>query len=342
MVFSCRHPLKALFPKKNDACISSHLLSLLNNFETSLTASIAELVPKKDDHFITVSWMIEAMHSLCETHQSISTLIATTDEDLPVSDMEESMYADIGSKLLELCTAFTSELSRLNHGNMLLKIAFSDLEEVSLSHIDSWRQHMASKNPKIENCVEVLSSLVESINDNLHHGLYKKVKKGCEEEKVLMRALYGVRVKTLYIFSVFAAAFSGSSKNVLKITIPKVMEEVEEWEEEKEEEVIPWEEAFMELQNMIMNTFLSNKVMVIKDVKAVEAGVEMVYAVVQEGSVPSSLMVEPLKQSVMELSEKVDLVSKETSCLFDTVTSARDAMFERLRTKYEDELAESN
>ncbi|KAJ4876713.1 Uncharacterized protein Rs2_41731 [Raphanus sativus] len=173
----------------------------------------------------------------------------TTDVDLrPVSEMEESMYADISSKLLELCDAFTSELARLNRGNMLLKLAFSDPEDVSLSHLDCWRQHMASKNPKIENSGE----------------------------------------------------------------------------------------------NMIMTTFLSKRFVVIKDVVAVESGVEMVYAVVQEGSVPNSLMFEPLIQSVMELSERLDLVSKETSCLFNTVIAARDELFERLRTKYEDELAESN
>ncbi|KAH0920596.1 hypothetical protein HID58_020614 [Brassica napus] len=105
MFFSCGNPFKALFPKKNNACMFSHLVSLLNNFETSLRVSIAELVPKDDDK--------NAMHSLCEIHQCISTLM-TTDVDLPVSDMEESMYADISSKLLEVCNAFTSELARLN------------------------------------------------------------------------------------------------------------------------------------------------------------------------------------------------------------------------------------
>lgn len=202
---------------------------------------------------------------------------------------------------------------------------------------------MASKNPKIENSGEVLSSLVEDMDRSHHHGLYKKVNKKntkeYEEEKVLMRALYGVKVKTLYIFSVFAAAFSGSSKNILFINIPK---EVEDEDEEDDQDEVPWEQAFMELQNMIMTTFLSKRFVVIKDVVAVESGVEMVYAVVQEGSVPNSLMFEPLIQSVMELSERLDLVSKETSCLFNTVIAARDELFERLRTKYEDELAESN
>ncbi|KAL0845959.1 hypothetical protein Bca101_019205 [Brassica carinata] len=261
VLFSCGNPFKALFSEENNACISPQLLSLLNNFETSLRVSITELVPKGDDKndFLTVSWMIQAMHSLCETHQGITTLM-TTDLDLPVSDMEESlidMYVDMSSKLLELCNAFTSELYRLNHGNMLLKLAFGNPEVFSLSHIDRWRQHMASKNPSIQNCEE--------------------------------------------------------------------MEEV------------PWGQAFMELQNMInpeiKKTFLSDRFAVIRDLEAVESGVEKLYAAVQEGWDPNLSVVEPLKQLVIELSGRFDLVSKETSCLLETMVSAREALCESLWTK---------
>ncbi|CAH8391896.1 unnamed protein product [Eruca vesicaria subsp. sativa] len=305
---NCGNPFKALFPKKNNA----HLLSLLNDFETSLTVSIAQLVPKDNDEngFLTFSWMVHAIHSLCETHQSITTLV--TDLDVHVSDMEESMiymHGDISVKLRQLCTAFNSELCRLNHRNLLLKIACRKPEAFSLSQLDGWRQHMASKNPRIEICGEVLSSLVESMNH--HHSLYKKVKKTKEneKEKVLLRALYGAQVETLYIFSVFYAAFTGSSKNLLYLIIPKDMEEV------------PWGQ---------------NRFMVIKDLEAVESGAENFCTAVQEGLVPNLLMVEPLKKSVMELSERVDRVSKEMSCLSDVVSSARDTLFKRLMTKFED------
>ncbi|RID43172.1 hypothetical protein BRARA_I00049 [Brassica rapa] len=335
MFFSCVNPFKALFPKKNNACISPHLLFLVNKFEISLTASIAELVPKDDDEddFLTYSWMIDAMHSLCETHLGFTTVM-TTDVDLPhVSDMEESlieMYVDISSKLLDLCDAFTSELYRLNHGNMFLNIAFSNPEEFHSSHLDRWKQHMASKNPSIENCGKVLRSLAESLNHH-YHSLYKKMtkkEKQYEKEKVLLRALYGVMVNTLYIFSVFAAAFTRSSKNLLHLTIPKEMEE--------EEEEVRWGQAFVELQNMvkpeIQNTSLSKRFGVIRDLEAVESGVEKLYAAVQEGCPNLLMMMEPLKQSVKELSERYDLIYKATRCLWDTVILARDAVSERLLT----------
>lgn len=334
--FRCSNPFKILFPKNNNAPLSPKLLSLLNNFETKLTVSIRELIPKDKNDIVSVSWMIQAMESLCETHKSMRTLVS--DLELSVSDLEENLiyiYSDVTLKLLELCNAFTSELDRLNHGNLLLKFAFSKLEtsncseKFQLSYVDSWNQHMVSKNPRIENCGAVLCRLVESM-DHYHHHLPKKAKKKHSAKgKILLRALYSVKIQTLYIFGVFAAAFSGSSKNLFYLTVPKEMEE------------LPWAHTFTELQNAvnpeIKNTFLSDRFTVIKDLEAVESGVKKLYTAVQEGSVPI-LLVEPLKKSVIELSEKFDIVSKETHCLSKIVISARDALFESLWKKYAEEL----
>ncbi|KAF8107111.1 hypothetical protein N665_0126s0029 [Sinapis alba] len=330
VLFSCGTPFKALYSKKNNACISPHLLSLLSNFETSLRLSITQLVPKDDekDDFLSVYWMIQAVYSLCETHHSVMTLV--TDLDLPVSDLEESLmykYSDIMARLLQLCNSFVLELSRINDGNMLLKLAFGNNGEFSLSHIDSWRQYMATKNPRIENCGEVLSKLVEYMND--YNILYVKVKeKQTAKVKVLLRALYGVKVKTLYIFSVFAAAFSGSSKHILYLTIPKEMEEEE----------VPWEEAFMKLQNMInqeiKNTFLSDRFTTgMKDIEAVESSVEKLYAAVEEGSAPDKLMVALLRLTVVDISERFEIASEATRRLREKVMCARDAVFKRVWNK---------
>ncbi|KAL1198134.1 Protein BPS1 [Cardamine amara subsp. amara] len=330
--FHCRNPFKILFAK-NKKHLSPKLLSLLNNFETNLTVSIRELIPKDENDIISVSWMNQAMESLCKSHKSIKTLVKNL--ELPISeDLEENLiynYSDVSLKLLELCNAFTSELDRLNHGNLLLKFAFGKLEtnncaeEFQLSHLDSWNQHMVSKNPRIENCSAVLSGLVESMD----HLSKKAKKKHSAKGKVLLRALYGVKVKTLYIFGVFAAAFSGSSKSLFYITVTKEMEE------------LPWGQAFMELQNkinpVIKNTLLSERFTVIKDLEVVESGVKKLYTSIQEGLVPTWL-VESLKKSVLELSERFDLVSKGTLSLSKIVISARDALFESLWTKYAEEL----
>ncbi|CAH8389555.1 unnamed protein product [Eruca vesicaria subsp. sativa] len=334
LFFRCGNPLKVLVPKNNNAGISQNLLSLLNNFETNLTVLIKDLIPKDDGNAIlTVSWMKEAMTSLCKTHKSIKKLV--TEVELPVSDLEENfiyIYSGISLKLLELCNSFTSELDRLNYGNLLLKFAFNKLEtrscseETFLLHLESWRKHMASKNPRIEICGAILSSLVESLQHH-HHSLSKKKLSG--KGRVLQRALYGVNVKTLYISSVFAAVFSGTSNSLLCLTIPKEMEDV------------PWAQALMDLQNMvnpeIKNAFLSDRFTVIKDLEEVESGVKKLHIAVQEGSV-TNVVVEILNKSVMELSDRFDLVSKETGCLLKTVIFARDAMGERLWTKSEEDL----
>ncbi|EOA20902.1 hypothetical protein CARUB_v10001238mg [Capsella rubella] len=333
--FRFKNPFKILFKKSNNARLSPKLFSLLNNFETNLTVSIRELIPKDKNDIISVSWMIQAMESLCETHKSIETFM--TDLELSLSDLKENLiyiYSDVSLKLLELCNAVTSEIDHLNHGNLLLKIAFSKLEtnncreELQLSsHLDSWNQHMVSKNPRIENCGAVLSRLVESMD---HHHLSKKAKKKHSVKgKVLLRALYGVKVKSLYIFSVFAAAFTGSSKNLSYLRVQKEMEE------------LPWAQAFMELQNKvnpeIKNAFLSDQSMGIKDLEAVDASVKKLNTAVQEGSVPI-LLLEPLKKSVIELSERFDLLYEETGCLLRIMISARNAVSESLWTKYEEEL----
>ena len=51
--------------------------------------------------------------------------------ELPVSDWEDKwidVYFDISSKLLDICNAFSSELSRLNQRNLPLKCALHNLD----------------------------------------------------------------------------------------------------------------------------------------------------------------------------------------------------------------------
>ena len=73
--------------------------------------------------------MTLAMKSLCESHNDIRTLMTAL--ELPVSDWEDKwidVYLDISSKLLDICNAFSSELSRLNQQNLPLKCALHNLD----------------------------------------------------------------------------------------------------------------------------------------------------------------------------------------------------------------------
>ncbi|CAA7026086.1 unnamed protein product [Microthlaspi erraticum] len=318
--FPFGNPFKNLSSSKSPL-LSANLLSLLNNFEANLAVSITKLVPKQKTEILTVSWMKQAMESLCETHNGIKTLI--TDLQLPVSDWEDKwvdVYLDISVKLLDLCNAFSSELTRLNQGHLLLQFALHNLDTNSpqnlskaQSSLDSWRQHIASKNPRIENCRAILSSLVQTLN-------LPKVKNSAKG-KVLMRALYGVKVKTLYISGVFAAAFSGSSQSLLYLTVSNEL---------------PWAQSFMEMQNTmnseIKSMFLSDRLTVLKELEAVDSGVKKLYPAIQQGSSLDSISMQPLKDSAAELSNGLDLVSKEVDCFFKILLSGRDTLLENLRS----------
>ncbi|KHN40115.1 Protein BPS1, chloroplastic [Glycine soja] len=158
--------------------------------------------------------MTLAMKSLCESHNDIWTLMTAL--ELRVSDWEDKwidVYFDISSKLLDICNAFSSELSRLNQGNLPLKCALHNLDSASskqylraCSLLDDWRQHVSSRNPRIEKCSSMLDNLVGSLD-------LPKVKNSAKG-KVLMQAMYGVKVETVFICRVFTAAFSGSSKKL--------------------------------------------------------------------------------------------------------------------------------
>lgn len=135
-----------------------------------------------------------------------------------------------------------------------------------------------------------------------------------------MRALYGVKVKTLYISGVFAAAFSGSSQNLLYVTVSNEL---------------PWAPSFMDMQNTmnseIKNIFLSDGLTVMKELEAVDSGVMQLTPAIQQGSIdPISL--QPLKDSVTELTSGIDLVSKEVDCFFKILLSGRDTLLENLRS----------
>ncbi|KAE8717397.1 UPF0496 protein 4 [Hibiscus syriacus] len=150
---------------------------------------------------------------LSEIHSDIKNLIT----DLPVTDWDEKwmdVYMNISVKLLDISNSFTSEFTRLNQGHLILQYVLYKLESDSpeqftraSSSLNNWKEHISSKNLIIETCRPILDNLVESLN-------LPKVKNS-SKGNVLMRAMYGAKVATTYICSVFVAAFSCSSKHLM-------------------------------------------------------------------------------------------------------------------------------
>lgn len=105
--------------------------------------------------------MIVAIESLYDTHNDINILITNLNvEDMShMTDPEHrcwvDVYMDITIKLLDLCNAFSSLLSRMKHCNFCLNLFRHKLEMKSeeqcieiRSTLDSWRKNLTVENPK--------------------------------------------------------------------------------------------------------------------------------------------------------------------------------------------------
>jgi hypothetical protein len=303
--------------------LSRKLHSQLNTFEETLAERLRKLNPKDKNDILSLSWMKSAMESLCNTHNDIKALI--TDLELPVSDWDEKwidVYLDISVNLLDICIAFSSELSRLNQGNLLLQCVLHNLESPSSkvfirarSSLDSWRQHISSKNPRVENCCTILGKLVASLD-------LPKVKNSAKG-KVLMCAMYGVKVQTVFICSVLAAAFSGSASKLFDLPVA---------------EKYKWANDFTCLQSSINGEIRnSSGFTVLKELEAVSTSANKLYPMMQDGVDP--VEVEAFQNSVSDLgkgAEKLlqglDLLTKEVDGFFQIVLTGRDALLGNLRS----------
>jgi hypothetical protein len=308
--------------------LSSRDLYLLNKFEETLAERLRKLMPKSKDDVLSFSWMKLAMESLCESHNDIKTLIA--DLGLPVSDWDEKwidFYLDNSVKLLDVCVAFSSELTRLNQSKLVLQCLLHHLESdpakqfiKARSSLVSWRNHIGLKNPRVENCFPILESLVETLD-------LPKVKNSAKG-KVLMRAMFGVKVATIFVFRVSAAAFSGSGKKLSDLSVP---------------DTLPWAHAFSILQATVngemKNKFSSEKATVLREVDEVNESLKKLDPIIQDGVPVDPAKAETFRSLVTDLgsraeklSQALDLLGKDVDGFFKIVLTSRDTLLCNLRT----------
>ncbi|PSS26313.1 hypothetical protein CEY00_Acc07609 [Actinidia chinensis var. chinensis] len=321
--FSFGNPFKMILPK--GSYLSPKLLALLNTFELALAERFRNLKPKDKECVLSLSWMKLAMELLCQTHTDIKTII--TELELPVCDWDDKwidVYFDNSVKLLDICNAFSSELSRLSQGNLLLQCALHNLDASSSkqfvkasSSLDGWRQRISSKNPRLENCFAILASLTETLN-------LPKVKNSAKG-KVLMQAMYGVRVLTVLVCSILAAAFSGSANKLVDL---KVLD------------TCLWAEAFTNVQDSIngeiRNIFSSGRVALLKELEGVDTSIKKLHPVVKDGLGP--VEAEALKNYVLDLgkaatklSQGLDILAKQVDGFFQILLTGRNALLCNLR-----------
>lgn len=322
-LFLFGNPFKMLLPK--DSYLSPRLLALLNDFELALAERLVNLKPKDREDVLSLSWMISAMELLCQTHTDIKTII--TELELPVCDWDDKCvdaYFDDSVKLLDICNAFSSELTRLNQGNLLLQCALhkmdannSDRLLKASSSLDSWRRHISSKNPRLGNCFSNLDSLIGTLT--------RPKVKNSDKGKVLMRAMYGVKVVTVFVSSIFVAAFSGSANKLVDL---------------QGLETCMWADAFTDVQAYIngesRNILSSGRVTILKELESVDTSVKKLLPMIQErvGPIEAEAVqnsASDLGKKAAKLSQGLDLLEKQVDGFFQILLSGRDALLCNLR-----------
>ncbi|EHA8591534.1 Protein BPS1, chloroplastic [Cocos nucifera] len=360
--FPFGNPFRIILPKGSH--LSPNLLALLNSFEQTFAESLKKLKPKDTLDVFSLSWMRHAMESLSEAHTNIKTLI--TDLQFPISDWDEKwidIYLDSTIKVLDICIAFSSELSRLDQGQLLLRYVLHVLDFSSTSpsseqmkqanaSLHDWMKEFSSKSPKLENCSSILQTLAQT--------LYLMKVKNSAKGKVLMRALYGVLVMTIFICDVFTTALSGCSALSM------------DWHVSDK---FLWAEAFSDLQGVvneeIRSQFSSRKVTILKELDAVEKYAERLHALTscvndkdetllqsswqkeetllqsdgigheeigtlakiidQEESERLQDSISNLAEGTERLADGLDILSKQVRDFFQIVLTGRDALLSNLR-----------
>ncbi|XP_042498031.1 UPF0496 protein 4-like [Macadamia integrifolia] len=331
--FPFGNPFRMIFPRRSHQ--SPKIVGLLNSFEENLAERMKKLKLKDQGSVLSLFWMRLAMELLSETYADIKVLI--TDLQFPVADWDEKLmdiYLDNSVKLLDICLAYSSELARINQAHLLLQCVLHilDTSRASLSQeqllcahssLGDWMKQISLRNPKLENCSTILNGLIES----LHLNKVKNSTKG----KVLIRAMYGVKVQTTFVCSIFAATFSGSSKPLVDLHVA---------------DKFLWAEVFIDLQanvNGVVRSLASNgSPTLLKELEAVEVNVKRLYPLigsdgngpVEEETLQNSVL--DLRKSSERLVQGLDLLSKEVEGFFQIVLTGRDALLGNLRVDNSD------
>nr|XP_029144528.1 protein BPS1, chloroplastic-like [Arachis hypogaea] len=184
--------------------------------------------------------------------------------------------------------------------------------------LDGWKKHIDSRNPRIEKCDGILDNLVGSLD-------LPKVEKS-PKGKVMMQAMYGVKVQIVFVYSVFAAAFLGSTKKLIDLDVA---------------EIYTWVPEFKSLQNLVNEEvrvrFSSGRFPVLKELEAVDSVIKELYPIILNVVEPIETeldlkTVEQLGRATEKLSKGLDLLAKGVNGFFQVVLSGRDALLSNLRS----------
>ncbi|EPS65729.1 hypothetical protein M569_09047 [Genlisea aurea] len=303
--------LRIMSPKGSK--MAPELLSLLDKFEETLETRIRDLIPTTGKDSFGLSWMSSAIETLCGIHSDILNFITAI--DLPVPNWDDKwidVYLENSVKLLDICNAFSSEISHLKQGNLFLQCALHNLNGAATenqlsracSSLEQWKHHVSKKNPRLNNCFYVIDHLIRVLDQ-------PKVKNSTKG-KILMRAMYGAKVVTLSICSTFAAAFSGSSAKLMDLQVS---------------ETYLWAGTFAEfLTSANMEMRKRGSAGVLREVEAVDSSIENL----TNSRGPTSISAE-LRETSEKLSEELYLVGEGVDRFFRVVLNGRDILLSNMK-----------
>lgn len=334
------NPFKLVFSKGPNR--SPKLQTLLNSFEQSLAENIRKLMPNDTSNFLSLLWLRQAVDALLESHNKFKALLA--DLEFPASVWDDKwieLYLDDSLKLLDVCIALISEVSRLEQHQILLRYALQilnfcgsppSLEQLQRAGeaLHDWMQKLHSSS-KLENASSVLLGMVGTLS-------LPKVKNS-PKGRVLTRALYAVKIEMMFISSVIVAVFSGSSKPLMDMQVSNDF---------------LWAEAFNDLQPIVnkelRSILLLDKPVILKELGEVDACSrnlhDMSVAICQkkdEMEIARDSDIEEVRRRCLEpilelsksafcLADELELLGKKLNDFFELIMSGRDGLLGSLRT----------
>ncbi|KAI0529277.1 hypothetical protein KFK09_001824 [Dendrobium nobile] len=331
------NPFKLIFSKGQNR--SPKLLALLSSFEQSLAENIRKLKPNDATNIPSLLWLRQAVDALLETHNKLKALIF--DLEFPASVWDEKwieLYLDDSLKLLDVCIALISEVSRLEQHQILLRYALqisdvSRLEQLQRADeaLHDWAQKLHFRNSKLENAPFILLGMVGALS-------LPKVKNS-PKGKVLTRALYAVKVEMMFISSVLVAVFSGCSKPLIDMQVPNDF---------------LWADAFNDLQTIVYNELRSrlflDKLLILKELGEVDACSKQLHGMmviiiqkddekevardnnVDEARRRYGKQISVLNKGALCLANELELLGKKLNDFFELIMLGRNGLLASLRT----------
>ncbi|KAG0497833.1 hypothetical protein HPP92_002524 [Vanilla planifolia] len=251
------NPLRFIFPKGSHS--TSKLISLQSSFDQTFADNLTRLKPGDTCNFPTLSWMRRAIDSLFENHKLVKNLVADLEYPSTLWDekwIEFFLYDSV--KFLDVCIALISEVSRLEQQQILLRYALQLLDfscpaspeqlQRATGALFDWMQKLDLRSPKLKDAPVFLQSL----EGTLHFPKVKNSSKG----KVVMRAMYAMKIHMIFVSSVLLLILSGCSKPLVNLQIPNDL---------------PWAKAFDELQALVKTELEKSSIVMPKELLRVDA-----------------------------------------------------------------------